>query len=341
MPIGRKQSFCDLVWLARHGMVKTKKRSRMSRVLKRDGKQAGKQLLGLRIAGAVSRPFRYRGMQPMAWRWGRYFSSDNKVIVQLEGGRIWVHLNDGYWVKLVLPGYEYEAEVGALLRRLLDASNQTAFLDCGANIGYWSVVASSVLPKKRVFAVEASSHTFARLVENASLNADRFGLLQGALWSTNGEELQIGTSRRGHAGNSVVSADGTPTEFVRSVTIDSLVSQIFPEVDCRLIIKLDVEGAEIRALQGAVETIAGRNPLFIYEDHATDHEHLTTRFVFEELGYRVFWPGEAGTLTEIRSIHELTSIKQEAHRGYNFVAVGGTGPLLPLLIAASGTGRQR
>lgn len=312
----------------------------MPSVILRDGRHVEVQVLGLRVAGFISRPFKYRGMQPTTWKWGRYFPPANRVAITTPGGQMWVNLDDGYWIKLILPGYEYEPEVRFLLRRLLALEGRSAFLDCGANIGYWSIEASSMLPRQSVLSVEASPLVFSKLVENARLNGDRFQCRQAAVWSVNDEELRIGIDKVGHAGNSVVSSTGFPTAPVMSVTIDSLAAELDPQNDCRLLIKLDVEGAEVQALEGAQQTISERAPIFIYEDHASDPRHLPTRHLMKELGFRVFLPDEAGGLSEIESVDELGRIKRDRFRGYNFVAASPSNPVSRLLESAAKSGNE-
>ena len=54
------------------------------------------------------------------------------------------------------------------------------------------------------------------------------------------------------------------TTEVQSIKIDSLLSPIKNE-DYKVIIKLDIEGNEMRAIQGALETIKKTSPLIIME----------------------------------------------------------------------------
>ena len=60
------------------------------------------------------------------------------------------------------------------------------------------------------------------------------------------------------------------------------------------IIKIDVEGAEVLVLQGAVKTIRRHAPLLIFEsgEGARNHYGFTARDVYalvcDDLGYRIF-----------------------------------------------------
>ncbi len=69
-----------------------------------------------------------------------------------DGSRLYFRLDDIYWNSLIRqPNIEYEPEIGKFLLRLKDVDYQ--FFDCGANIGYWSVlVTSEMLGRKRAIA---------------------------------------------------------------------------------------------------------------------------------------------------------------------------------------------
>ena len=88
-----------------------------------------------------------------------------------------MRLRDGYWTKLLL-GQTYEPEFADLLARELVPD--VAFLDCGANIGYWSVLASTRWGAG-VVAVEAAGDAYQQLVRNNILNGSRFTPLHGAV----------------------------------------------------------------------------------------------------------------------------------------------------------------
>ena len=74
-----------------------------------------------------------------------------------DGSRLYFRLDDVYWNSFIRqPDFDYEPEIGKFLLRLKDVDYR--FFDCGANIGYWSVlVTSEMLGRKRAIAVEASS----------------------------------------------------------------------------------------------------------------------------------------------------------------------------------------
>src|SRR5207253_4151635 len=68
------------------------------------------------------------------------------------------------------PGVDqYEPDVRAALRHFLKPGS--VFLDCGANIGYFSVLAGGLVgPTGRVISVEANPVTLQRLQRNLAVN---------------------------------------------------------------------------------------------------------------------------------------------------------------------------
>ena len=119
-----------------------------------NGLAANVQLRCLQGAASLSSFFQARGMQRFTWSIAPLFDSRNSAVLELPlGGKIQVSLNDGYWTRLLVTGCVYEPEIGFMLNLLLTKSD-AYFLDCGANIGYWSVIASTILSPGRTLALK-------------------------------------------------------------------------------------------------------------------------------------------------------------------------------------------
>jgi FkbM family methyltransferase len=141
---------------------------------------------------------------------------------------------------------------------------RATFIDCGANIGAYSMCAASIVgPHGKVVAVEPSEVSFRRLRANVDLN----GFTQVVTVKKAISDAE-GIARLYHADGGPVSfslvrdAD-EESEEVETTTIDDLVDELRLErVDA---IKLDIEGAEILALRGGGETITKFKPTIIFE----------------------------------------------------------------------------
>jgi FkbM family methyltransferase len=287
------------------------------------GAGARVQLVCLRTVGRVVG--RSRVMQWIVWILGSLFDRNNAVTVQLPcGGRLRVLLNDGYWISLVSSTHEYEPEIGFLLRHFLERSN-AFFLDCGANIGYWSVVASRLTGPGRVIAVEAVPRIFDLLTQNAALNSGRFSCVLAAVWHRDDEPLSVVCHRRRHARSSVVDLrdkigkPGYSEEKITSITLDTLCErQRVPSAG--VIIKLDVEGAEVSALAGAKRLTERRDLVVIYEDHGSDEQSRVSRHILTALRFNVYHCAANFRVERIEGTEALRRIKRERRKGYNFAA---------------------
>ena len=307
------------------------------------GAGAHVQLFCLRTAAALVA--RSRAMQWLVWLLGRLFDERNGVTVKLPlGGKLRILLNDGYWISLISSRYEYEPEIGFLLHHLLRRGD-AAFVDCGANIGYWSVIASGLTGPGRVVAVEAAPPIFDLLAQTAALNSDRFACVFAAVWHRDGESLSVVRHERRHARSSVVGLrdkigqPGYCQDSIPSITLDTLcerqgVSGAF------LVIKLDVEGAELHALTGARRLIESRPVVVIYEDHGADKESRVSRHILEVLGFNVYYCTSDFRVQRIETPEDLQRIKRERRVGYNLAACAPDSTfayLLDELVASSAT----
>src|SRR3954463_9871204 len=297
----------------------------------RGGVQAQVQLGILRAVVLAARPLGQRGPPGGPGGLPRLLEPHNDAVVETGHGRFLVPLGDGYAVKLLDPTYHYEPELEPYFAAAMRAG--CAFLDGGANLGYWSVVASDEGDEPgRVVAVEPVPAIFDRLRENARLTADRFVCQQAALWSEPDVDLTIASHPQWHAGSRVLhgpraAAEGQYTTRVPTTTIDQVARRHWPN-ERPLLIKLDVEGAESAALAGGEDTLANRDVVLIYEDHGSDPEHTSTRAVLEGLGFRVYACTSKGPV-EIRGLGDVARIKTDTVHAFNSPPSpprGGVGP---------------
>ena len=269
----------------------------------------------LRLYARLSRR---RGLQRFAWELARVASPDASAVVDVDGVRLRVYLSDGYWVHLLFFAGGYEPEVEAALERVIGPS--TPFIDCGANIGYWSLMAS-VRGRARVVAVEPAARSFERLTENVSLNGAPVETRRAAVWSTTGVVLRLVTHARRHAGASVVNrrerigVPGYGVEEVETVTLDQIYRERFAGEDA-VVVKLDVEDAEVEALRGGRELLESCDALLVYEDHGSDPECRVSQELLKVPTYAVYRWNDG--FERLSTLDDLRRIKVEKHVGYNF-----------------------
>ena len=304
------------------------------------------------MAGRLSRPAGFKGLYRAAKHLGRLVPPGQRCWIEPEpGSRFCFDLADPYWSRLLARGYVYEPEIAHVFALIRDRA--FVFLDCGANYGYWSVLAtgrsvSGAEARQRgggclaAVAVEASRPNFERLRETAAANGERFATLHRAVLDADGREVEIGSGAPHHASRSVVPVgpDGSAERGgrVTSIGLDSLLAlaecEAAADRPTLVVVKLDVEGVEEQALKGARE-LWRRELVIIYEDHCKDPTHTATRVVLDELGLAVFHVADDGAVSAVREARALERIKTERGRGYNFVAVRPETPVAERFAAAA------
>jgi FkbM family methyltransferase len=164
------------------------------------------------------------------------------------------------------PGVDqYEPDVRAALLYFLKPGN--VFLDCGANIGYFSVLAGPrVAPDGQVIAIEANPVTRALLERNLKLNG--FGRVMGCALTDMPGELDLFMPLAGDVYSSVRVGGlvaGPDIRRFRALgqTLDMVVAALeLQRVD---VVKLDIEGAELSVLRSAKRVMTEFRPLIICE----------------------------------------------------------------------------
>lgn len=160
------------------------------------------------------------------------------------------------------------------------------FLDIGANIGPFSVVAATFVPGVEVVSVEPGETARRRLIENLTLNdlstdavVDKaIGESAGTVRFTTGLDTM----------NAVATDEAREFVEVEQITIDDLAGS--REV---ALMKIDVEGLELSAFKGAAEQLATRpGPTILFElngfcrRYEVEPEEVCGHLV--EAGYQLF-----------------------------------------------------
>ena len=130
------------------------------------------------------------------------------------------------------------------------------FVDAGANIGSYTVLASAVCGARSV-AIEPDPLTMASLKRNIEVNdvADRITAVEAALGSRAGFTwFSVGQDTT----NRVVKEGGSDTHEVKVRTFDEILAGLDP-----VLIKIDVEGYEPEVIAGAFETLRNASLLAI------------------------------------------------------------------------------
>jgi FkbM family methyltransferase len=162
----------------------------------------------------------------------------------------------------------YDPNLVATVNTLLPKGG--VLMDVGANMGYVSILASQIIGKEgHIFAIEPSSRDFSRLKDNVRINRldDVISCYNFAVSEKNGRAKLLIAGEERSALNTLgseISFKGVEeigVEEVETSTLDSFVEKAgIKRVD---VLKMDVEGSELKALQGARNTIETYRPAII------------------------------------------------------------------------------
>lgn len=160
----------------------------------------------------------------------------------------------------------YESDIIRLILSLVQPG--TTYFDVGANIGLLSVPILSTCPKVKVVSIEASPTTLCFLLKThtEARRKEDWTVIETAVGATGGEaEFWFGGSALGAYDGLHDTGRGGAKHSVR-VAVRTL-DEIWQDQGCPLVsvIKMDIEGGEYLALQGAGEIIAHSKPIIVTE----------------------------------------------------------------------------
>lgn len=170
--------------------------------------------------------------------------------------------------------YEYEKQ--KLISR--EVRPNSVFWDVGANVGFYSLLASKLVGSGKVFAFEPAPRNLSYLRKHLELNrATNVEVLAAAVSDRNGMST-FEIEETGFMGH-LSSGRGIT---VPTATLDSLVDEqkILPPD----YVKMDIEGAELLALRGASRTFQRSQPVLFLATHGREVE-TECRRLLESWGY--------------------------------------------------------
>jgi FkbM family methyltransferase len=188
----------------------------------------------------------------------------------------------------------FEPNTWRVLRYYLERSSH--FLDVGANIGFYSVLAQLVAPKLRVDSFEpvpsiaAKNHSFhaanglddPRIHSVALSNHDGVGAIYLPLSQSSRDEETTATVREDSwQARKEHRQIGVKLQKLDTVALDLALTT-------PLVIKIDVEDYEAAVLTGAMKTIETHRPAMVIEMLPRPHGNRETLEVLRELRYAAF-----------------------------------------------------
>ena len=230
-----------------------------------------------------------------------------------------VNIDTRYKVERIMWSGRYEPPLCAFLE-----SRDTAgwvCLDIGANVGAIALVlAKRCGPQGRVYAFEPGPPNLARLRENLKLNpelAARCEVIAAGVGDCAGELWWA--EEKNNPGNALLASAGT--DRVRVLTVDDFVRE--RSVNRIDLIKIDVEGMELKVMQGARDTLLRLRPILYFEtlprytnSGAGASFEQMKEFLADGCGYALYRIARDGT---------LLPAGKRGHGGYTVAVHGGKG----------------
>lgn len=213
-----------------------------------------------------------------------------------------------------IRGFEYGSV--RVFTELIKSSN--VFLDIGANVGYYSLLASKINKDISVYAFEPFPDSVKAMQRNVTKNgAGNISIISLALSDEEGDTEFFYKIHPGFPGqelqlsgdNSLVNfkMDDRKTIKVKQTTLDRYLSEnIIRHVD---LMKIDTETTEHRVLRGAEHTVKKFRPIILCEVIKNFNEKLIEQF-FGDMDYR-FYKIEPNQLMECTSICDLQEEKND------------------------------
>jgi FkbM family methyltransferase len=189
------------------------------------------------------------------------------VIRWLHGIKLHVYPRDETCREIYLAGF-VEPDEFLFLDRVLKPG--MVVMDVGANLGIYTIFSAAKVGRSGlVVSIEPSSREYRRLQENCALNhySNVTALKVGV--SDHQGEARLQVARDDHAGHNTLGSfvySNTlleTEEVIRVETLDAILrSQKLDHVD---LIKMDIEGAEEKALLGAKYILKSIRPVILFE----------------------------------------------------------------------------
>ena len=227
-----------------------------------------------------------------------------------------------------VPNHVWEPQTTKLLLHF--SKNAGNVIIAGAYFGDQAIpVAHNIRDTGLCHTFEPNKNNSDLIIENARLNnLDNILINNFALWNKSNEKLIFEGE---DALASTVEASGSAAHVLHTITIDDYVSgNKVSKVD---LLMIDVEGSEIKVLQGAVEMLKKDKPVVVFETHSlyddwsNGLQNCPSARLMKELGYEVFAVREfhqnidTGDMPIELLPLDRTYCETPPHHGFNMLAV--------------------
>lgn len=200
---------------------------------------------------------------------GRVFDLSQKQLVRCDGFELFVLPND-YVSAPIISTKTHEPHVTKAVRSALRSDD--VFLDLGANVGYFTMLASSLVPAGKVISFEPNNQNlqliYESILHSAAKNIEVYPFAVSDAkkllhFETVGSNGGVVTGRSGARKAPYQCSSGKYHFIVQSVVLDEVLKD-----EARIdLIKMDLEAHEPFALSGMTKLIKKHKPSILTEFH--------------------------------------------------------------------------
>lgn len=168
---------------------------------------------------------------------------------EVNGYKMYLDLKDTMVSQEVFYKGVWEKELTKLMKDII--KEDTVFVDVGAHIGYYSLLAAKIAKKSRVYSFEPMTINYELLEKNIALNNYKNVKCFKIALSDSEGKVKLYCDKNLSVRNSIVSTEiieGNALEDVETMPLDFLVENAD-------IVKIDVEGGEVKVLKGMKKLI--------------------------------------------------------------------------------------
>ena len=249
------------------------------------------QITQQKFWGALRRPLHSVGLTAARrWPW--------PVSVEIKNGRrLYVDLRSGIGRGLFVKG-EFDPAVFEPLYTALKSGG--TFVDIGANVGFYSMLALEVVGEAGVIHAFEIDHRPLRCLHKtlSRYRIENLFVHEFAVGRYNGT---VGFCPAAESGNSCITENGGQRQ-VRMMTLDNWWRQ--SKVTNIQAVKIDIEGAELLALEGGKDMLCKMRPSIVCEAD----EKLESRFGYKRVDLVRFLAGLRYSICELKSAWSPTIV---------------------------------
>ena len=227
-----------------------------------------------------------------------------------------------------VPNHVWEPQTTKLLLHF--SQNAKNVIIAGAYFGDQTIpVANNIKTIGTCHAFEPNKNNSDLIIENAEINGlKNINVSHLALWNKSNEKLVFEGQ---DALASTIEAGDTQNNVLHTITIDDYVQQ--KQLNEVNLLMIDVEGSEIKVLEGAINMLRRNKPVVIFETHSLYDdwskglENSPSVSLMKNIGYEVFALREfhqnidtANMPIELLPLEETYSVTPP-HHGFNLLAI--------------------